>query len=81
MKLNKKVASIIINYEDLECVRLVGPEAIIFQNKITELLSGYYAAVSAGIIPNTIGDLTEFDDNFNFETIRNPIQDIDIRNS
>lgn len=73
MKFNKTVSTIVITYEDLECVKYKNEHARKFQDFIRQIYHGYRAAVIAGLVPGN----TDFLD-IETEVIRNGLTDNEI---
>ncbi len=72
MNLNKKINSIVITYEDGECVRLSNEHAIKFQDIIRHYISIYqFAIISDGFDINEKIDITK---DLQYEIIRNGVK-------
>ena len=70
MNFNKTALSIVITYEDLECVQYKHEYAKILQSNIRTLYFGYRAAVIAGLVPDS-ADISLIEK----EVIRNGLSD------
>ena len=73
MNLNKKVKTIVITYEDEECVRLSGKEALKFQETISKFLHAYTMAAFDSNLPGF--SPIDMEKDFNYEIIRYSMND------
>ena len=74
MDLNREIKSIVITYQDEECVRLPSEEAA----KFTELLKKLIASHSKMLLSSEEYELIDLDNYFNYEIIRPSLSETEI---
>jgi hypothetical protein len=73
MRLDKKLKSIVLIYEDEECVQLIKEEAIKFQNIIKAYFAEYNTSLLERSYTLTGAEIIDITNDLNYTVIRNGI--------
>ena len=76
MKIGKKLKSVVLTYEDEECVRLKGEEAI----KFTDFIEKLYASYLLMSLKDEEYLPINLEEYFDYEVIRNPAEKMEVYN-